>query len=102
VGGDALPLVPPGREHCGTIFPGYLSGWDGSAGAATPPDDYSTPGHYPDIVEGVVEMAVCFGDRCLAHATVGVVRCVGNILWRLPDITGYDNIGYCTAVSGLW
>ena len=64
--------------------------------------------HYPDIVERVVQMTVCFGDdimstvSCFAHATVGVVRCAGTLLWRLPDITGYDNIGYCSAASGLW
>jgi hypothetical protein len=99
-----LPLIPPGREHCGTIFPGYLSGWDGSTGAATPPAGYSTPGHYPDIVQGVVERTVCFGggNSCIVHATVGVVRCSGTLLWRLPDITDHDNIGYCTAASGLW
>ena len=26
-GGDALPLTHPGREHCGTHVPGWLSGW---------------------------------------------------------------------------
>ena len=37
---------------------------------------------------------------CRYHAAVGVVRCEGFLLWRLPDAPGCS-CGYCTAPSGL-
>ena len=60
---------------------------------------------YPTVMEGVVEKIVCFdtgvdspcGDRMQA---VGVVRCGGFLLWRLPDANNCAGV-YCTAPSGL-
>jgi hypothetical protein len=124
-GGDALPLSPPGKEHCGTHFSGWLSGWDPtacttsndcpvnsygcSAGTCAPTPEYNVAGHYPAATDGVVEMTACFdssdqGDpnsqTCYRHATVGVLRCGGFLLWRLPYAASVD-FGYCTAPSGL-
>ena len=85
VGGDALPLIPPGGYHCGTWASGWLSGWEVSKGTTCsphwvktgvhcpgtaycysgrcgPPTNYSTPGHYPTAAEGVAEMTACFDD----------------------------------------
>ena len=83
-GGDALPLTSPGYGHCGTLYPGWLSG-----------------GRYPAAAEGVAEMTACFdgSSPCYGHAAVGVVRCDGFLLWRLADAP--DCSGYCTAASGL-
>ena len=65
---------------------------------------YSGAGRYPAAAEGVVESTVCFGygsgDSCDSHVQVGVVRCGGFLLWRLPDAPVCDG-GYCTAASGL-
>ena len=64
---------------------------------------YSGAGRYPAAAEGVVESTVCFDNGpgpCRFHVQVGVVRCGGFLLWRLPDAP-YDNAGYCTAASGL-
>eukprot|EP01048_Picozoa_sp_COSAG05_P023862 COSAG05_NODE_5350_length_1199_cov_9.807273_1_plen_244_part_00 len=105
-GGDALPLTPPGYRHCGTGFPGWLSGWATPQGGGDPPNTYSGAGRYPAAAEGVVESTVCFDDgsssnyRCYRHVQVGVVRCGGFLLWRLPDAPNC-NLGYCTAASGL-
>ena len=100
-GGDALPLSPPGYQHCGTYFTGWLSGW---AGEGAPPTSYSGAGRYPAAAEGVAEMTACFDGGgsypCNAPAAVGVVRCDGFLLWRLADAPGC-NVGYCTAASGL-
>jgi len=108
-GGDALPLRTPGGSHCGTESAGWLSGWDASGGAgATPPRGYSMPGRYPAATEGVVEMTVCFDTRwpgqhqqCGWHELVGVVRCDGFLLWRLP-YAGDCGFAYCTtSASGM-
>ena len=64
---------------------------------------YSGAGRYPAMAEGVVESTVCFIDNgysCGHHVQVGVVRCGGFLLWRLPDAPRC-NWGYCTAASGL-
>jgi len=48
-------------------------------------------------------MTACFdyrGNPCWHHAAVGVVRCVGFLLWRLADAPDC-RAGYCTAPSGL-
>ena len=101
-GGDALPLTPPGPNHCGTLLPGWLSGWATPQGGGDPPRSYSGAGRYPAMAEGVVESTVCFdnGVPCYSHVQVGVVRCGGFLLWRLPDAPRC-NWGYCTAASGL-
>jgi hypothetical protein len=74
-----------------------------------PVPEYDVAGHYPAAVEGVVEMTACFdssdqGDlnskTCYQRATVGVLRCEGFLLWRLPYAASTD-FGYCTASSGL-
>ena len=101
-GGDALPLTPPGVHHCGTAGPGWLSGWATPQGGGAPPEDYNGAGRYPAAAEGVVESTVCFdlGPPCLYPVQVGVVRCGGFLLWRLPDAPDCS-YGYCTAASGL-
>ena len=47
-------------------------------------------------------MTVCFdvGYTCGVSVTVGVVRCDGFLLWRLPYLMGC-NFAYCTAASRL-
>jgi hypothetical protein len=56
-------------------------------------------GRYPTAEEGVVDMTVCFVGSglgsCADYATVGVARCEGFLLWRLPYAPGCDH-GYCT------
>eukprot|EP01048_Picozoa_sp_COSAG05_P012221 COSAG05_NODE_1207_length_5523_cov_32.104535_3_plen_230_part_00 len=104
-GGDALPLTDPGYQHCGTEYTGWLSGWATPQGGGHPPRSYSGAGRYPAAAEGVVESTVCFVDygddySCNRHVQVGVVRCGGFLLWRLPDAPDC-NLGYCTAASGL-
>ena len=105
-GGDALPLTDPGPNHCGTFGTGWLSGWATPQGGGDPPRSYSGAGRYPAAAEGVVERTVCFdfSDNnnypFNTHVQVGVVRCGGFLLWRLPDAPTCDS-GYCTAASGL-
>ena len=62
------------------------------------------------VVEGVVEMMVCFdtcsGNACDAPVGVGVIPCDGFLLWRLPDApycneAGTQSGAYCTTLSGL-
>lgn len=131
-GGDALSLFARGDGHCGTDEPGYLSAWNSSVdGVGTgcncdpsdpgtscsgPPCGYLSPGRYPAVVEGVVEMVVCFDydGGCGNNVLVGVVRCDGFLLFRLPHtpdcFSAYctcslnpvpGSINYCTAPSGL-
>ena len=82
------------------------SGWATPQGGGAPPGSYSGAGRYPAAAEGVVESTVCFNDQygggnsCDSHVQVGVVRCGGFLLWRLPDAPGCTS-GYCTAASGL-
>lgn len=114
-GGDALALTPPGNERCGTFTTGWLSGWKtnkagkGCEGAypgttTGPPCRYKKAGRYPTAEEGVVNMTACFQDDdedflCAHSETVGVVRCGGFLLWRLPySGTGYPacQSAYCT------
>ena len=106
VGGDALALTPPGNERCGTFSTGWLSGWktskvgtgckDAYPGTTTGPHcRYNKTGRYPGPEEGVVNMTACFQDDddmflCAHSETVGVVRCDGFLLWRLP----YSDVGY--------
>ena len=64
------------------------------------------PGRYPTAAEGVVNMTAGFGDPEATplpyqYVTVGVVRCEGFLLWRLPYAPDCQS-GYCTAnASGL-
>ena len=108
VGGDAMPLETPGGEHCGSPRSGWLSGWSGEmVGATTAHTTYSGHGRYPAAGEGIVEMTVCFDAggaySCSNHAAVGVVRCNGFLLWRLPTLADHpgDLRVYCTVSSGL-
>ena len=43
--GDALPLSSPGVENCGTINPGWLTGWTGPITG----NQYGTPGGEPGL-----------------------------------------------------
>ena len=115
--GDALPLTSPGGiGKCGTSYSGWLSGWEHVGGVDTAPltsyrgPNSVGPGRYPAAEEGVVEMTACFdgGGGCDDHAAVGVLRCEGFLLWRLPygrgaagGPQGDCGYGYCTASSGL-
>ena len=108
VGGDALPLTHPGPQHCGTNYPGWLSGCQQppancGASCSVPAASCNTPWQYLTASEGVVEMTTCFdygNSPCLYPQTVGVVRCSGFLLWRLPYAPTCDS-AYCTAPSGL-
>eukprot|EP01048_Picozoa_sp_COSAG05_P007012 COSAG05_NODE_479_length_9424_cov_38.098552_6_plen_263_part_00 len=100
-GGDALPLVSPGVNHCGTTYTGWLSGWNRPG---DPPASYNEAGRYPTEGEGLtVEMTACFdhGGSCANHVEVGVVRCRDFLLWRLSDAPSCID-AYCTVPSGLW
>eukprot|EP01052_Picozoa_sp_SAG31_P038650 SAG31_NODE_5206_length_2677_cov_2.313809_2_plen_320_part_00 len=127
-GGTAMPLESPGswhpgtdHSHCGTRNPGWLSGWDAQPGIKDPPCNYTTAGHYPKVVDGVKEMTVCFDESyddpnpklpdgrctpgsgpytCESFRVVGVVRCDGFMLWRLPYTESCDN-AYCTDPTQL-
>ena len=110
--GDALPLSPPGVDHCGTSKAGWLSGW---TGAGAPPPMYNTSGSYPQAAEGIVEKTACFNHGppnantwCEMHSKVGVVRCGSFYLFRLSDSgSGVGQPGwgcfaaYCVAHSAL-
>jgi hypothetical protein len=107
VGGDALPLSPPGDNHCGTVLGGWLSGCseaDSGPNAGEVAQTCNTPGRYPATTDGVVERIVCFDhnapQQCYYHLVVGVVRCSNFLLWRLPN-SECDPKAYCTAASGL-
>ena len=54
--GNALALQNPGKEHCSTTSPGWLSSWNPAQG--DPPETYSTAGRYPKPSEGTVDMTV--------------------------------------------
>ena len=115
-GGTALARRPPGSRHCGTTYPGWLSGWNATTDpeARHPPATYAEPGRIPTADEGVVEMTVCFEGHgftgqpagpCRSSTQVGVVQCPGEdgpLLWRLPyapnenSPSGYCVYGYCT------
>jgi hypothetical protein len=72
-----LVLTSSDNEHCGTQIThkrGWLAGW---AGEGSPPHDYSNP--------------------YVHHATAGVVRCEGFLLWRLANAAGCASVGYCTS-----
>ena len=107
VSGDAMPLETPGTDHCDSRRSGWLSGWSGEMAPGPSHTTYSGHGRYPTVGEGIVEMTVCFDAggaySCSNHAAVGVVRCNGFLLWRLPDLVDHsgDLRVYCTASSGL-
>ena len=109
--GDALPLRPPGGQHCGTEIAGWLSGWSAPPGCVYPkcfpPRGYSMPGRYPAATEGMKEMTVCWDssypgqhEQCSFHVLVQVVRCDGFLLWRLP-YAGSCGSAYCSTKSVL-
>jgi hypothetical protein len=120
-GGDALVLTPPGGEHCGTDYAGWLSGYSGEAGTTThtgcdgntgPSCHYSVPGRYPHTAEGVVEMTACFHngqqcaqgaecDQCWFNAPVGVVHCGGFLLWRLSYAQSASQQASAAAHAGI-
>jgi hypothetical protein len=104
-------VTMPSNPNCGTRSGGWLSGWEGTA---HDPDlwagpyyggtggyggglGYTEQGHLPTAVDGVVNRSVCFPRReptgpdhlsetCALSAAVGVVRCHGFVLFRLPYI----------------
>ena len=122
---------------------GWLSGWEGTsydpgrwvgpAGTATIHGDawalgYIEQGRLPTAAHGVVNGSVCFSrgteffvkKACAVSATVGVLRCDGYLLFRLPYIEqlplswhnknvcegartdgGYVDQAYCTAHVNL-
>jgi hypothetical protein len=107
--GDALPTAPPGGDHCGTRWAGWLSGWGGggaaAAAAGAPPLSYATPGALPTPHDGVVPATACFdyggpGSTCADHAPIAVLHCGAFLLWRLPDATECP-LAYCAAPSEL-
>jgi hypothetical protein len=113
--GDALPLKPPGVDHCGASLSGWLSGWSGSDLDPPPPRMYKGAGKYPVASDGVVERTACFNHGppnantwCLLHSSVGVVRCdpddssrePGFFLFRL-SYSGSCGGGYCAAHSNV-
>ena len=104
--GRGLATAPPGTKHCGTGFPGWLSGWRGAAG--------STPGdiHYAVAADGALppaiglppaDGAVCFDshpydrDTCNYPAAVRAVGCGAYALWDLPPVPHGTGRAYCLA-----
>eukprot|EP01052_Picozoa_sp_SAG31_P019824 SAG31_NODE_1463_length_8238_cov_3.389851_5_plen_184_part_00 len=83
--GNALARADPGKEHCGTTSPGWLSAWNPSSG--DPPKTYNIPGDYPVPSDGTVDMTVCFDAEgmasamtdadfsCKSHTTISVRNC---------------------------
>ena len=70
--GDALPLTPPGVDHCGASKAGWLSGWNSTTTA--PPQMFNQSGKYPVASDGVVERTACFNHgppnaNTVRHAT---------------------------------
>jgi hypothetical protein len=110
--GDALPLSPPGVDHCGTSKAGWLSGWTRSD---APPKMYNVSGKYPKAAAGIVEGTACFNHGppeantwCEMHSKVGALRCDGFFLFRLSDSgSGVGQpgwgcfAGYCVAHSAF-
>eukprot|EP01047_Picozoa_sp_COSAG01_P036824 COSAG01_NODE_2893_length_6905_cov_4.717455_6_plen_939_part_00 len=118
VGGDALPLTP---SSCGTSFGLWLTGWScqpcrtnsdcTNGGCNTddntcrPPSHFNAHGRYPAAAEGVVEMTACGASNtytCIDSVNIGVVRCAGFLLWRLPFAMPASQGAYCTTTSGIF
>ena len=117
-GTDGLSLTPPGCTAGCSTYSGWLSGHVSTAcqvgadcpnggncasGLCLPSNGYTGGGRYPTAIEGVVKMAACFSSDCrpqglqrTCHRAVGVVRCDGFLLWRLPNSPGCET-AYCTA-----
>eukprot|EP00729_Bicosta_minor_P011321 gene11321-17661_t len=104
VGGDALPLTPPGAQHCGTYAAGWLSGCSGQDAHC------SQPGKYPAVDHGIVEATACFDldktsyNPCQYSVKIEMVNCgpAKGMLWKLapfPYMTGGYLGAYCTTSS---
>ena len=117
----AIATAPPpgGHDHCGTAWPGWLSGWGDITEIGAPPRGYNEPGRYPTFEEGIVDGTACFNSNCDSSGDtlpvpVSVVRCGGGgrdvdavgsvtsdsaeeggyLLWKL-QYTGCSS-AYCT------
>jgi hypothetical protein len=102
--GRGLPTAPPGGNHCGTWFTGWVSGWPVGA-EGQPSDDYATPADGslpPPVGRPPASGTVCFGktvssgrgDTCQYTTTVRAVACGAFVLWELPAAPN-DYSGYC-------
>ena len=84
--GDAMPLNPPGVDHCGTSMAGWLSGW---AGAGAPPPMYNVSGKYPTASEGVVERTACFNHgACCGPVHLPLCCCTAVAIPMPAEPTG--------------
>ena len=117
----AIATAPPpgGNDHCGTAWPGWLSGWGDITKIGAPPRGYNEPGRYPAFEDGILDGTACFNSNCDSSGDtmpvpVSVVRCGGGrrdatavgsvtsdageedgyLLWKL-QYTGCSS-AYCT------
>jgi len=98
INGNNLECLSSGI-HRGMCTPGdTISGGPGWNITRTP------FGRYPTAAEGVVNMTVCFDSEdngsCDSYAEVGVLRCEGFMLWRLPYAPGCK-AAYCTVNANV-
>ena len=99
-----MATAPVANDHCGTAWPGWLSGWGNINEIGPPPEGYNEPGRYPELGEGIVDGTACFVKSCggsggTRPTPVATVRCSnsqGNdyLLWKL-QYTGCSS-AYCT------
>ena len=95
---------PAKSDHCGTAWPGWLSGWGDINTIGPPPRGYNEPGRYPELGDGVVDGTACFNTNCDASGDtrplpVAIARCSNEqggdyLLWKL-QYTGCSS-SYCT------
>ena len=99
-----MATAPVSSDHCGTAWPGWLSGWGDINTIGPPPRGYNEPGRYPLEGEGIIDGTACFTRNCDAVGgtralPVATVRCAGPggadyLLWKL-EYTGCAS-AYCT------
>ena len=99
-----MATAPVGSDHCGTAWPGWLSGWGDINTLGMPPSGYNEPGRYPELGEGIVDGTACFTKSCGVSGDtrplpVATVRCSNSqgsdyLLWKL-QYTGCSS-SYCT------
>ena len=100
-----MATVPPASsDHCGTAWPGWLSGWGDINTIGPPPPRYNEPGRYPEVADGVVDGTACFNGNCGVSGNtrpvpVATARCSNEqgadyLLWKLQYTSCSSS--YCT------
>eukprot|EP01046_Picozoa_sp_COSAG06_P011042 COSAG06_NODE_620_length_13728_cov_23.894563_4_plen_660_part_00 len=94
-----MATAPVANDHCGTAWPGWLSGWGDVNEIGAPPKGYNEPGRYPELGEGILDGTACFVRSCDTHLPVSTVRCSNSdgedyLLWKLQYT--HCSAAYCT------